>query len=228
MLRGPDLGKNAPVAVDVLGECIWDLPSPDAADEHGVVAIGADLEPSTLMAAYRTGLFPMRLGGRSGPLGWWSPDPRGVMPLDGFKVSRSLRRHRRHFSVSVDRQFGAVMMGCADVRRPHGWIDDSFLDAYDRLHALGIAHSVEVWTPDGQLAGGLYGVRIGGFFAGESMFHRVTDASKVALWATCELLRLDGARLFDVQWTTEHLVSLGAVDVARSQYLALLADAVAS
>ncbi len=206
----------------------WVFPPAEDWPDQDLVAGGADLEPGTLLEAYLHGLFPMRVGDPPEVLGWWSPDPRGVMPLDGFKVSRSLRRHRRHFSVSVDRQFGAVMMGCADVRRPHGWIDDSFLDAYDRLHALGIAHSVEVWTPDGQLAGGLYGVRIGGFFAGESMFHRVTDASKVALWATCELLRLDGARLFDVQWTTEHLVSLGAIDVARSQYLALLADAVAS
>ena len=209
--------------MELLGECIWDLPSPNAADDHGVVAIGADLEPSTLVAAYRSGLFPMRLGGRSGPLGWWSPDPRGVMPLDGFRASRSLRRHRRQFTVTVDARFSAVMMGCADVRRPHGWIDESFLDAYERLHRMGIAHSVEVWTPDGQLAGGLYGVRIGGFVAGESMFHRVTDASKVALWAACELLVLDGATLFDVQWTTDHLVSLGAVDIEREHYLDLLA-----
>ena len=128
--------RMAPVNTDLLGDCIWELPAPDAADEHGVVAIGADLEPSTLVAAYRSGLFPMRLGGRSGPLGWWSPDPRGVMPLDGFRASRSLRRARRRFTVTVDAAFSAVMMGCADVRRPHGWIDDSFLDAYK----IGRAH----------------------------------------------------------------------------------------
>lgn len=216
----------AAMALDMLGECIWDIPSPDAADEHGVVAIGADLEPSTLVAAYRSGLFPMRLGGRSGPLGWWSPDPRGVMPLDGFHASRSLHRARRRFNISVDAAFSAVMMGCADVRRPHGWIDDSFLDAYMRMHTLGIAHSVEVWSDDGVLAGGLYGIRIGAFFAGESMFHRVRDASKVALWATCDLLVLDAATLFDVQWTTDHLVSLGAVDLPRARYLRRLAAAV--
>ena len=116
------------------------------------------------------------------------------------------------------------MRGCADPRRPHGWIDESFVAAYTRLHELGWAHSVETWH-DGELVGGLYGVRIGGLFAGESMFHRVTDASKVACWATVELLRLDGAPLFDVQWTTPHLRTLGAVDVTRAEYLQLLAEA---
>ena len=118
------------------------------------------------------------------------------------------------------------MRACADPSREHGWIDESFVHAYVRLHELGWAHSVEVWR-DGALAGGLYGLRIGGLFAGESMFHRVTDASKVACWATVELLRLDGATLFDVQWTTPHLRTLGAVDVTRAEYLRLVAAAVA-
>ena len=122
--------------------------------------------------------------------------------------------------------FVEVMLGCGDPGRPHGWINDHFLDAYRRMHELGWAHSVETWR-DGELVGGLYGIRIGRFFAGESMFHRVTDASKVACWATVELLRLDGARLFDVQWTTPHLLSLGAVDVTRPEYLGLLRDALA-
>jgi leucyl/phenylalanyl-tRNA--protein transferase len=160
-------------------------------------------------------------------LAWWSPDPRGIVPLDGFHASRSLRGSRRRFEVRIDSAFAAVVHGCADPTRPHGWIDQSFVDAYTTLHELGWAHSVETWC-DGELAGGLYGLRIGGLFAGESMFHRVTDASKVACWATVELLRLDGAQLFDVQWTTPHLSTLGAVDVPRGEYLRRLARAVAS
>lgn len=190
-----------------------------------MVGLGADLEPATLLAAYRSGLFPMRLGDH-GPLAWWSPDPRGVVPLDGVRVSRSLRRSRSRFEVRVDTAFVEVMRGCADPDRPNGWIDEPFVDAYTALHRLGHAHSVEVWR-DGELAGGLYGVRVARFFAGESMFHRVRDASKVALWATADLLRLDGAALLDVQWTTDHLRSMGAIDVPRDEYLHLLADAVA-
>jgi leucyl/phenylalanyl-tRNA--protein transferase len=207
----------------LLAQCRWDLPSARDADADGIVAVGADLEPTTLVSAYARGLFPMRLGGRSGPLGWWSPDPRGVMPLDGFVVSRSLRRSRRRFTVTVDTDFVGVMRGCSDERRPQGWIEDSFIDAYTELHHLGLAHSIEVWDGDGALAGGLYGVRLRGLFAGESMFHRQTDASKVALWATCELLALDRVTLFDVQWTTNHLASLGALDITRDEYLRRLA-----
>ncbi len=206
--------------------CKWELPDPRRVDEHGIVGIGADLEPGTLLAAYRAGLFPMRLGAGAA-IAWWSPDPRGVMPLDGFHASRSLRRARSRFTVTVDAAFAAVISGCADPGREHGWIDASFIAAYTRLHELGIAHSVEVWHED-QLAGGLYGVRIGRFFAGESMFHGARDASKIALWATVDLLRLDGATLFDVQWTTAHLASLGAVDLERDEYLARLSAAVGS
>jgi len=202
--------------------CVWDFPEADTsvgADE--IVAVGADLEPGTLLAAYRRGLFPM-YAGRS--LAWWSPDPRGIMPLDGFRSTRSLRRAIGHFELRVNTAFVDVILGCADPRRPHGWIDATFVDAYTRLHELGWAHCVETWQ-DGVLVGGLYGVRVGGFFAGESMFHHVTDASKVACWATVELLKLDGVTLFDVQWTTPHLRSLGAVDVSRAEYLRLLGSA---
>jgi leucyl/phenylalanyl-tRNA---protein transferase len=202
--------------------CVWDFPDPSAADpDDEIVAVGADLEPGTLLAAYRRGLFPM-YAGRA--LAWWSPDPRGIIPLDGFRCSTTLRRSIGRFDVRVDTAFVDVMLGCADPRREHGWIDASFVDAYTRLHELGWAHSVEAWQ-GGALAGGLYGVRIGRFFAGESMFHRVTDASKVACWATASLLELDGATLFDVQWTTPHLRTLGAVDVGRADYLRLLASA---
>ncbi|HEX4491556.1 MAG TPA: leucyl/phenylalanyl-tRNA--protein transferase [Acidimicrobiia bacterium] len=204
--------------------CEWELPDPARADADGVAGIGADLEPGTLIAAYRRGLFPMRLG-RRGALAWWSPDPRGVIPLDGFHASRSLQRARPRFTVTIDAAFRTVMEGCADRRRPHGWIDESFLDAYTNLADLGWAHSLEAWE-DGELAGGVYGVRIGRLFAGESMFHSRRDASKVALWALVDCLALDGVTLFDVQWTTPHLVSLGAVDMPRDTYLRRLRAAI--
>jgi leucyl/phenylalanyl-tRNA---protein transferase len=201
----------------------WSFPDAGMAGPDEIVAVGGDLEPGTLIAAYRQGLFPMRVR-RS--LAWWSPDPRGIIPLDGFHASRSLRRKRPRFEIRVDTAFEAVMRACAAPGRPHGWIDESFVAAYTRLHDLDWAHSVETWL-EGMLVGGVYGIRLGHFFAGESMFHRVTDASKVALWAMVDLLRLDGATLFDVQWTTPHLTSLGAVSISRKEYLSLLASAVA-
>jgi len=214
----------------------WALPTVAAADAGAeIVGVGADLAPGTLLAAYRQGLFPMRLQARGpiglGPIGWWSPDPRGIIPLDGLIVSRSLRRSVRRFEVRVDTAFEAVMRGCADPRRPHGWIDKKFIAAYTELHRLGWAHSVETWQEDARgevvLVGGLYGVSIGGLFAAESKFHRVTDASKVSVVALVDLMRAGGGTLLDVQWTTPHLASLGAVDVSRDRYAELVADAVA-
>jgi leucyl/phenylalanyl-tRNA--protein transferase len=201
----------------------WELPPPEAADEREICGVGADLEPGTLLAAYRSGLFPMRLG-LGGPVGWWSPDPRGVIPLDGMYVSRSLRRSQRRFELRVNTEFTAVMRACADPKRPHGWIDDSFVDAYEALHRLGWAHSIETWH-GGALVGGLYGVGIGGLFAGESMFHHATDASKVALLNCVELLTAGGAALLDVQWVTPHLESLGAVPMPRREYVKVLRQA---
>jgi leucyl/phenylalanyl-tRNA--protein transferase len=203
----------------------WALPAPDDAGEEEVAGIGADLEPGTLLAAYRTGLFPMKLG-RGGPIGWWSPDPRGIIPLDGLHVSRSLRRSCRKYETSVDRAFEDVMRACADERRPGGWIDESFVEAYTRLHELGWAHSVEAWSEDGKLVGGVYGVAINGLFAAESMFHRATDAGKVALVALVDWLRERGAKLLDVQWVTPHLETLGAVEIPRARYLELLREAI--
>ncbi len=214
----------------------WELPSPARMPDGAEIAgVGADLAAGTLLAAYRRGLFPMRLQARGplglGQLGWWSPDPRGVMPLDGMHVSRSLRRSQRRFEIRVDTAFVDVMRGCADPRRPHGWIDKKFVAAYSELHELGWAHSVETWQVDVRgrdaLVGGLYGVAIGGLFAAESKFHRVSDASKVAVVALVDLLRAGGGSLLDVQWTTPHLASLGAVDVTRARYLELVADAIA-
>ena len=186
-----------------------------------LVAVGGDLQPGTLLAAYRAGLFPMGVGPRGRPpMGWWSPDPRGVLPLGGLRVSRSLRRSVHRFEVRVDTAFDDVVAGCADPGRPGRWITGEVAQAYGRLHRLGWAHSVECWR-EGRLAGGLYGLAVGGLFAGESMFHRETDASKVALVALVELLARDGdsRRLLDVQWRTEHLASLGVIEVPRVEYL---------
>ena len=202
----------------------WQLPDPASADEHGLCGVGADLEPGTLLAAYRSGLFPMPL--RKKLIGWWSPDPRGVLPLDGLVVSRSLRRSCKRFEVRFDTRFREVMQRCGDPRRPHGWITPRFVDAYEQVFDLGWAQCVEVYL-DGALVGGLYGVRIGGLFAGESMFSAATDASKVALVALVGHLRETGATLLDVQWATDHLVTLGVVAVPRVVYLDRLAKALA-
>ena len=200
----------------------WQLPSPDLADENGLVGVGADLEPGTLLAAYRHGLFPMPF--RKEQIGWWSPDPRGILPLDGLIVSHSLRKSLRKFEIRIDTAFTEVMRRCGDPKRPHGWINDAFITAYTALHELGWAHSIETWLND-ELVGGLYGVRIGGLFAGESKFHSVTDASKVAVVATVEWLRATGGELFDVQWRTDHLATLGVVEISRAEYLRRIAKA---
>lgn len=205
----------------------WSLPPADTADPYGLVGVGADLEPGTILSAYRKGIFPMPISGRH-PMGWWSPDPRGILPLEQLRVSRSLRRSMRRFEVRLDTAFDAVMAACAEPSRDGGWISPELRAAYGRLHELGWAHSVEAWDPDANtLVGGLYGVHVGGLFAGESMFHRATDASKVALVALVDRLRAIGAMLLDVQWQTPHLATLGAVEVPRARYLALLRDALA-
>jgi len=189
-----------------------------------LIALGADLSPSTVLAAYRLGLFPMHLD--TGELAWWSPDPRGILRLDDLRVSRSLRASVRRFTITVDQCFTQVMRECADERRDRGWITDEFIDTYSSLHEMGWAHSIEAWTADGELAGGLYGIELGGVFAGESMFHRVRDASKVALVRLVETMRAAGGeRLIDVQWCTDHLASLGAVEIPRDGYLSMIAGA---
>ena len=204
-----------------VGPTRWLLPDPRAAEPgQEVIAVGAELDVPTVHAAYVRGLFPMHLP--SGDLAWWSPDPRGVLPLEALHVSRSLRRSLGRFTYSVDAAFERVMRECADERRDSGWITEEFVGTYTRLHRMGWAHSVEVWQ-DGDLVGGLYGVEIGGLFAGESMFHRATDASKAALVVLVERLRdCGGDRLVDVQWRTEHLATLGVVEIPRMQYLARL------
>jgi leucyl/phenylalanyl-tRNA---protein transferase len=205
----------------------WILPPATSAGPDGVVGTGADLAPGTLVDAYRSGIFPMPVeAGGETVLAWWSPDPRAVLPLDGLIVTRSLRRSCRRYQVRVDTAFDDVLEACADPTRPGRWITDDVAEAYAELHRLGWAHSVETWTPEGELVGGLYGVHIGGLFAGESMFHRATDASKVALVGLVEHLRTIGAALLDVQWATPHLRSLGVIELPREAYLRHLEAAV--
>jgi leucyl/phenylalanyl-tRNA--protein transferase len=205
-----------PVPLDP-GPSRWMLPNP--VDHPGdLVGVGADLDASTLLGAYRAGLFPMPQGRRD--VGWWSPELRGVLPLDGLRVSRSLARSVRRFEVRVDTAFADVVAGCADPARDGAWIDDRIAAAYQRLHELGWAHSVETWQ-DGELVGGLYGIAIGGLFAGESMFSRATDASKVALVHLVDLLADEHAedRVLDTQWQTVHLETLGVIEIPRASYL---------
>ena len=204
----------------------WAFPPADSGDGD-LLAVGADLAPGTVLAAYRRGLFPMAVdlpGARgSADMAWWSPDPRGVLPLDGLRVTRSMRQSARHFEIRVDTSFAEVVAGCADPGRPGGWIDEAIVSAYTELHRLGWAHSVEAWR-DGELVGGLYGIAIGGLFAGESMFTRARDASKVALTGLVELLTDQYAdqRLLDTQWQTPHLATLGVVEIPRASYLTRL------
>lgn len=205
----------------------WQLSVATAAPGEDLVGVGADLEPGTVLAAYRLGLFPMGLGdGGAAPIGWWSPDPRGVLLPGELRISRSLRRSLHQFETTVDGAFDDVLAGCADHGRDGRWITPEVARAYGALHRLGWAHSVEVWQ-DGELAGGLYGLAIGGLFAGESMFHRRSDASKAALVALVDLAFADGesTRVIDVQWQTDHLASLGIRSVPRTSYLHRLAQA---
>ena len=204
----------------------WYFPLVDSDDPEALVGVGADLYPATLLYAYRRGLFPMPIG-RGRQLGWFSPSPRGILPLDGLVVSRSLRRSQRRFEVRYNTKFEQVMRACGDPRRPDGWINDKIVQAYVRLHELGFAQSVECFVDD-VLVGGLYGVSIGGFFAGESMFHHATDASKVALVSLVEELRRLNFQLLDVQWATAHLRTFGVIEISRSEYLERLAAAVGS
>jgi leucyl/phenylalanyl-tRNA--protein transferase len=193
---------------------------PTFADEHGIVAVGGDLRPERLLLAYWRGIFPWYDEGE--PICWWSPDPRGIFELDGLRLSRRLRRTIRsgRFQVSVNGDFEGVIAGCAD--RPEGtWLTSQMIAAYTQLHRRGHAHSIEIWHA-GSLAGGLYGVSLGGFFAGESMFSRVRDASKVALAFLVDRLQERGFELFDIQFVNAHTASLGAIEVPREDYLCRL------
>lgn len=206
-----------------LAACRYRFPDPETADAEGLVVHGGDLEPSTLIEAYRHGIFPWPYDDKA--LLWWSPDPRAVLPLEALHVSHSLARtlRRGRVRVTVNAAFPAIIEGCA--ARDETWITPALRAAYVRLHALGWAHSVEVWGADGALAGGLYGVAIGGLFAAESMFHHARDASKIALVGLVQHARRVGTTLIDVQVPSPHLASLGARAIPRRLYLGLLAVA---
>jgi len=214
-------------APTLLDERLW---FPDARDavkrgvHAGLVAVGGDLSIPRLLLAYRSGLFPWT----ADPVTWWSPEPRGIIELDQLHISRSLARALRKgvFEITVDRAFCDVITACAETRRPGGWISPEFIAAYTALHQAGHAHSVECWQA-GQLVGGVYGVTVGGLFAGESMFHRATDASKVALCHLVQRLKQGGFTLFDTQMVTTVTRQLGAVEISRTEYLRRLAEAVA-
>ena len=201
------------------------FPNPRDADANGLVAVGGDLSVERLLAAYRSGIFPWTVK----PVSWWSPDPRGIFELDHFHVSRSLAKTIRKevFKVTIDTAFEAVMKGCAAPApgRRETWVKPEFIRAYTRLHQLGHAHSVECWR-EGELAGGIYGVSCGGLFAGESMFHRASDASKVALHHLVQHLRERRFALFDIQMVTPITRQLGAVEISREEYLERLAEAI--
>ncbi len=200
---------------------------PDAmqAGADGLVAVGGDLSPERLLLAYRSGIFPWSVN----PLTWWSPDPRGVILLDEFHVSASLARFIRRcpYDVTLNQAFREVMTACAapGPKRGGAWISPEFIAAYTRLHELGHAHSVECWQ-DGKLVGGIYGVAVGGLFAGESMFHQADNASKVALCRLVEQLKQSGFALFDIQMVTEATKPFGAREISRAEYLQRLALAV--
>jgi leucyl/phenylalanyl-tRNA--protein transferase len=200
------------------------FPSVDEATDEGLLAIGGDLSPERLLLAYRSGIFPWFEEGL--PVLWWSPHPRAILELDQLRVSRRLMRTIRQnkFRISIDHCFQDVMRSCG--QRDEGtWITDTMVEAYCELHRLGFAHSVEAWLGN-ELAGGIYGVSIGGFFAGESMFYRHRDASKIALFHLTEQLAGAGFLLFDLQILNDHTDSLGAVEISRTEYLSRLARAI--
>ena len=215
---------NAMTSPTPLPPTPWEFPHPDQAESHGVVGMGADLEPATLVHAYRNAMFPMPLGDGD-MITWWSPPERGVLDFADLRVSRSLRQSCRRYHVTANTAFDQVIRACASQPRDGGWISPAIVEAYERLHALGWAHSVETWHDD-KLVGGLYGVQVGGLFAGESMFHLGTDASKVALVALVSGLEHCGAVLLDVQWATDHLVTLGVREITRREYLQRLDTAI--
>jgi leucyl/phenylalanyl-tRNA--protein transferase len=183
------------------------------------------IEPALLVHAYRQGIFPMAL--EDDEIGWFSPDPRGVLPLDRVHVPARLARVIRsgRFEVAIDRNFEGVMRACAADREDGTWISEEIIESYSELHRLGMAHSVETWR-EGKLVGGLYGVHLGGAFFGESMFHHETDASKVALMALVTRMRERGLTLLDIQWVTPHLAQFGAMEVPREEYLTRLSQVI--
>jgi leucyl/phenylalanyl-tRNA--protein transferase len=201
------------------------FPDPRRANPDGLVAVGGDLSTERLLLAYRSGIFPWT----AAPVTWWSPNPRAIFELEGLHLSHSLQKliRKGSFRVTMDQAFPEVMKGCAapGPGRRSTWITSEFLQAYTALHEQGHAHSLEVWREE-ELAGGIYGVVVGGLFAGESMFHRASNASKVAVFHLVEHLKAQGFQLFDIQMLTPITTKLGGVEISREAYLRRLARAV--
>ncbi len=215
MTRAGSARQTGPVQPSPFG-------SPRQWRDDDLIAVSREVDAEMVLEAYRSGVFPMPVRRRL--MGWWSPLDRGILPLDGLRVTRSLRKMLGRYEIRVDTAFAQVLDRCADPKRPGSWIDTRIRDIYTDLHHRGIVHSVEAWDRDGLLVGGLYGVSVGGLFAGESMFHdpeRGRDASKAALVGLVERLRAAGGdeRLLDVQWRTDHLATLGVVEIDRADYL---------
>lgn len=219
--------KESPLPV-VLRQELW-FPKAETAvtdgDFAGLVALGGDLTVERLQLAYRSGIFPWSVD----PITWWSPDPRGIIPLDHDEWPRSLRKliRRQPFEITMDSAFTEVMIQCASMPRPGAWISSKFIAAFTQMHRSGHAHSVECWQ-NGELVGGVYGVALGGLFAGESMFHHVSNASKVSLFHLVAHLRERGFLLFDTQMVTETTERVGAIEIPRSEYLKHLRTAIAA
>jgi leucyl/phenylalanyl-tRNA--protein transferase len=191
-----------------------------------LVTLGADLKPETLIDSYKHGIFPMHIQiENKREIGWWSPLQRGILPLNKINISSSLQKSMKKYFVTFDQDFDAVIEGCGDDKRPKGWINKDIKTAYKKLFELGYVHSVEVWNKKDELVGGLYGVEVNGLFAGESMFHKQTDASKTAMvYLVNQLKEAGGERIFDVQWQTPHLKSMGVVKISRAKYISLLPE----
>ena len=209
-----------------LDNSVWDFPSPEQMPKDDLVSLGADLKPETLIDSYKNGILPMHIQiENKREIGWWSPQQRGILPLNKINISSSLKKSMKKYFVTFDQDFDSVIDGCGDDKRPKRWINKDIKTAYKKLFELGYVHSVEVWNKKDELVGGLYGVEVNGLFAGESMFNTQTDASKTALVYLVEKLsQAGGERIFDVQWQTPHLKSMGVVKISRSKYISLLPE----
>jgi len=209
-----------------LDASVWDFPTPEQMPKDDLVTLGADLKPETLIDSYKHGIFPMHLQiENKREIGWWSPQQRGILPLNKINISSSLKKSMKKYYVTFDQDFDAVIEGCGDDKRPKGWINKDIKTAYKKLFELGYVHSVEVWNKKDELVGGLYGVEVNGLFAGESMFHKQTDASKTAMvYLANQLKEAGGERIFDVQWQTPHLKSMGVIKISRAKYISLLPE----
>ena len=209
-----------------LKSSVWDFPTLSQMPKDNLVILGADLNPETVIDSYKHGIFPMHIEiADKQEIGWWSPLQRGVLPLNKINISTSLKKSMKKFHVTFDQAFDEVIAGCGDDKRPKGWINQEIVSAYRRLFDLGYVHSVEVWNKKNQLVGGLYGVEVNGLSAGESMFHKETDASKTAMFYLVNRLKESGGeRVFDVQWQTPHLKSMGVIKISRAKYLGLLPE----